>query len=273
MSRPPRPIAFTLVSSDHGTLIVNRNDYHMVNDAQGFGVGWQILCDSSYEADELSLLLALLDRRRRHFGDGVVAIDGGANIGVHTVELARHMHGWGRVLAFEAQELVFYALAGNIALNNCANARARHAALGEKSGEIRVPELDPFLPASFGSLALRERADNPFIGQEILYGQDAGGAVPLVTLDSLGLERLDLVKLDIEGMELEALHGARATLERHRPILQVEANKPGARAGLETLVAALGYTSYPVGINLLAVHESDPTARQISVANGVLSLA
>jgi hypothetical protein len=32
------------VSSDHGTLIVNRNDYHMVNDAQGFGVGWQI-CD------------------------------------------------------------------------------------------------------------------------------------------------------------------------------------------------------------------------------------
>jgi FkbM family methyltransferase len=149
----------------------------MVDDAQGFGVGWQILCGSSYDAEEVSLLLALLDRRRRHFGDGVLAIDGGANIGVHTVEFARHMYEWGRVAAFEAQELVFYALAGNIALNN------------------------------FGSLALRERADNLFIGQEILYNRSAGNAVTVVTLDSLGLERVDLIKLDIEGMEIEALRG------------------------------------------------------------------
>ena len=270
---PRRPIAFTLVSSDHGSMIVNRNDYHMVNDTQGFGIGWQILCDSSYEAEELSLLLALIDRRRRHFGDGVVAIDGGANIGVHTVEFARHMFGWGRVIAFEAQELLFYALGGNIVLNNCVNARARLAALGEKSGEILVPELDPFLPASFGSLALRERADNPFIGQEILYDRAAGAAVAVVTLDSLALERVDLVKLDVEGMELEVLRGGRAMLQRHRPILQVEANKPGTRGELEKFVADLGYRTWPVGINMLAVHETDPVLKQLSVSNGMLSLS
>lgn len=269
---PRRPIAFTLVSSDHGSLIVNRNDYHMVDDNQGFGVGWQILCGSSYEPEELSLLLALLDRRHRHFGDGVVAIDGGANIGVHAVEFARHMYEWGRVLAFEAQELVFYALAGNLALNNCVNARARLVALGEKPGEIRVPELDPFLPASFGSLALRDRGDNPVIGQEVDYDREAGNAVAVVTLDSLGLERVDLIKLDIEGMELEALRGGLATLERRKPILHVEANKPGARAELEKFLTSLGYRTYPMGINLLAVHESDPTLRQISVADGRLSL-
>jgi FkbM family methyltransferase len=272
MSPPRRPIAFTLVSSDHGSLIVNRNDYHMVDDVQGFGVGWHILCDSSYEPEELSLLLALLDRRHRHFGDGVVAVDGGANIGVHTVEFAKHMHGWGRVLAFEAQELVFYALAGNIALNNCATARARLAALGEKPGEIRVPELDPFLPASFGSLALRDRADNPAIGQEVFYDPKAGNPVAVVTLDSLELERIDLVKLDIEGMELEALRGGRAMLERCRPILHVEANRHGARAELEKFAAFLGYRTYPIGINMLAIHEADPTLRQLSVADGRLSL-
>lgn len=261
-----------LASTNHGSLIVNRNDYHMVDDTQGYGVGWHILCSSSYEAEELSLLLALLDRRHRHFGDEVVAVDGGANIGVHTVEFAKHMYGWGRVLAFEAQELVFYALAGNVALNNCANARARLAALGEKSGEIRVPELDPFLPASFGSLALRDHADNPFIGQEILYDREAGNAVPVITLDSLELERVDLVKLDIEGMESEALRGGRATLERHRPILHVEANRPGARAELEKFVATLGYRAWPMGLNLLAVHENDPTLGQISVTDGRMSL-
>ena len=138
---------------------------------------------------------------------------------------------------------------------------------------MKALPIDPFLPASFGSLALRDTADNPPIGQEVFYGPDGGNAVALVTLDSLGLERVDMVKLDIEGMELEALRGARATLERHHPILQVEANKAGASAALEKFVDSLGYRSYPVGINLLAVHEADPTARQLSVANGVLSLA
>lgn len=273
MSNPSRPIAFVLAASDHGSMIVNRNDYHMVDDERGFGIGWHILSSSSYEPDELSLLLALLDRRRRHFGDGVVAIDGGANIGVHTVEFARHMSGWGSVIAFEAQERVFYALAGNVALNNCMNARVRLAALGERAGEIRVPELDPFLPASFGSLALRDRPDNEPIGQEVFYDKAAGDSVPMVALDSLELRRLDLVKLDIEGMELEALRGARALLERCRPILQVEANRAGARAELEKFVAALGYRTYPMGINLLAVHGRDPTLGEISVTNGKFSLA
>ncbi len=270
---PARPIAFVLAASNHGSMIVNRNDYHMVDEVRGFGVGFHILSGSRYEPDELSLLLALLDRRRRHFGDGVVAIDGGANIGVHTVELAKHMYAWGSVIGFEAQERVFYALAGNVALNNCMNARVRLAALGERGGEIRVPELDPFLPASFGSLALKDRPDIDFIGQQILYDKESGNPVPLVTLDSLDLQRLDLIKMDIEGMELEALRGGRGALERHRPVLLVEANRPGARSALDKFLGDVGYRAFPMGINSLFVHTSDPTLREISVADGQLSLA
>jgi FkbM family methyltransferase len=264
MPLPLRPVAFVLASCNHGTLIVNRNDHHMLDANRGYGVGYQILTKSSFDENEVSFALGLLDCRRRHFGDGVVAIDGGANIGVHTVEWARHMHGWGKVIAFEAQEVVFYALAGNIALNNCLNARVRLAALGEACGELPVPQPDYFKPASFGSLELERRNDRKteFIGQPISYEAAACSKVPLVSLDSLELERLDLVKIDVEGMEMEVLRGGRNLLARYHPIMIIEIIKSN-RPELEAFVAELGYRVFNIGINILAVHASDPTVNQI----------
>jgi FkbM family methyltransferase len=271
MAFPQRPIAFVLAASNHGSLIVNRNDYRMIDAQHGYGVGYQILNKSSFDEGEVAVLLALLDSRRRHFGDGVVAIDGGANIGVHTVEWARHMHGWGRVLAFEAQEVVYYALAGNIALNNCLNARARLAALGEAPGELKVPQPDYFQPASFGSLEMRQREGTEFIGQSISYADDACAPVPMVNLDSLALTRLDLVKIDVEGMEIEVLRGGRQLLARTRPIMVIEVIK-SSRPGLEAFLVELGYRTFALGINLLAVHETDPTLQQIRLDGQQLTL-
>ena len=161
---PARPIAYVLASTNHGNMIVNRNDFAFKEDGTTFGVGFQLLTASQFDINEINLARMILDLRRRHFGDGVVAIDGGANIGVHTIEWSRHMYGWGQVHAFEAQEIVFYALAGNIALNNCLNARARLAALGERCGDMIVPRPDYMRPASFGSLELRQRENTESIG-------------------------------------------------------------------------------------------------------------
>src|SRR4051812_1166493 len=115
MSSTPPPTAFVLAPCAHGSLIVNVNDRAGMDEG-GFGVGYQILRNGCFDPREVRLALAILDARRLAFGDGVAAVDGGANIGVHTVEWARHMTGWGRVEAFEPQERVFYALAGNVAL-------------------------------------------------------------------------------------------------------------------------------------------------------------
>jgi len=271
MSYPIRPIAYILAACNHGSMIVNRNDHRMVDATSGYGVGFQILTKSCFDEVEVGLVLALLNCRRKYFGDGVVAIDGGANIGVHTVEWARHMHGWGQVTAFEAQEFVFYALAGNVALNNCLNARAKLAALGESCGELAVPQPNYFAPASFGSLELRKRTEPEFIGQQISYEADACTTVPMVTLDSLALHRLDLVKLDVEGMELDVLRGGRKALADHHPIMVVEVIKSDKPA-LEASFNDLNYRVFSIGINLLAVHTTDPTLQNINTTNNQLTL-
>ena len=134
-----RNLAFVLASSNHGTMIVNRNDYRMIDERQGYGVGFQILQTGSFDPTEVRLVLDLLALRRKHHGDGVVAIDCGADIGVHTIEWAKAMTGWGSVLSIEAQERIFYALAGNIAINNCFNALAVHGAVSSESGVMHLP--------------------------------------------------------------------------------------------------------------------------------------
>ena len=257
----PRAAAFALVTTDHGTMIVNVNDRWKAEDGGEFGVGSQLLRFSRYDLDQVTVLKGLAALRRHYNGDGVQAVDCGANIGVFTIELARHMTGWGRVIAIEAQELIYYALTGNIIINNCLNARALLAAAGETDGSMKIPVLDYTANASFGSLELR-RATNESIGQKVDYSETSRVDVRLMTLDSLCLPRLDLLKIDVEGMELEALQGARDVIARLRPICYVELLKSDA-AGIHSFFAEHGYRSFPVKNDCLYVHESDPCAKHI----------
>src|SRR5262249_21617820 len=149
-----------------------RFDYRHV-DGGTIGVGHQILESAVFDPNEVELALQLIETRRRYYGDGVVAIDCGANIGVHAVEWATAMTGWGSVVAIEAQERVYYALAGNIAINNCFNAIAMHAAVSTEPGVMHMPNPDYTTPSSFGSLELRKGDANEFIGQPVDYS-DAG---------------------------------------------------------------------------------------------------
>lgn len=266
MARSPRRTAFVLAASDHGTMIVNRLDYCGPVQGPAFGVGYEILEFGAHARPEVLELLQLLGRRRAHFGDGVIAVDCGANIGSHTVEWAKHMTGWGSVIAIEAQERVFYALAGNVALNNCFNARVINAAAGRAPGTIRVPVPDYQAPGSFGSLEMRPSAQTEFIGQAIDYSEAGTVQVTCVTIDELGLKRLDLLKIDVEGMEAEVLEGAAASLSAFRPIVVAEHIKSGWDA-LASPLSALGYTLFRTQLNLIAIHPSDPTSSEVRSLN------
>jgi FkbM family methyltransferase len=256
MPKPPRKLAFITAATDHGTLIVNRFDQFIPQPDMGCGVGLQLLENGCYDPAEVNLMLEVLDLRRRCYGDGVVAIDCGANVGVHTIEWARHMTGWGAVLAIEAQERIFYALAGNIAINNCFNARALNAAITSRPGTMKIPVPNYSVTGSFGSLELKRRDQAEFIGQPIDYAEDKMVGVQAVSLDSLNLARIDLIKIDVEGMELEVLAGGANCIANLHPILLIEtikSDKGALRAWLENV----GYMPIDAGINFLAIHKAD----------------
>jgi hypothetical protein len=128
------------------------------------------------------------------------------------------------------------------------------------------------LPASFGSLELRERANIEAIGQPISYAPEDGVKVPMVDLPSLVLQRLDLLKLDIQGMELDVLNGGEAVIERHRPAMVIETIKSD-RDGILAFLDRLGYRTFPAHPNAIAIHESDPTLQQIEQRDDKFILA
>jgi len=260
-----RPIAFVLASTNHGSMLVNRHDYRLTQNGGGYGVGYQLLNTSAFDPQEVNFAVQLLMSRKQNFGDGVVAIDCGANIGVHTIEWAQAMHEWGTVIAFEAQERIYYALAGNITLNNCFNAKAIFAAVGASEGEIMVPLPNYFAASSFGSLEIRKKSTTEYIGQEIDYTEENCVRTQMTSIDKLNLKRLDFIKIDIEGMEMEALIGGEKSINEYRPILMIETIKSNERE-LRKFVEKFGYQIFPLGINLIAVHKDDPVSKQIKVS-------
>jgi FkbM family methyltransferase len=255
-----RKLAFVLASSNHGTMIVNRLDYRMVDQTRGYGVGFQILENGCFDQGEVQLALDMLNFRRKHHGDGLIAIDCGANVGVHSIEWAKMMTGWGQVLSIEAQERIFYALAGNIAINNCFNAVAVHGAVSSESGVMQIPSPNYLVPSSFGSLELRQRDGNEFIGQNIDYTNLVN--VRKLALDEFDLPRVDLIKIDVEGMEMEVLAGAARSIERYHPIMLIEKIKTDATA-LKMWLESRGYVVLEAGINLLVIHSTDKVLEDV----------
>jgi FkbM family methyltransferase len=246
-------VAFILAATDAGPMIVNRLDVCQT-ESGFFGIGASLLSTgASPEAAEIAGITGLLHLRRQHHGDGVVVMDIGANIGTHALAWGKAMRGWGRVMAVEAQQRVYYALCGNVALNNLFNVTAVHGAVGEANGIITIPELDHERSASFGSLELRR-----VTGEDIGQTPTSETSVAMFTIDdAMRGGRVDLIKLDIEGMELDALAGAEATVAKYHPVIVAEWTKCG-EAPLSAWLTARGYTVHGTGMNTLAVHADDP---------------
>ena len=84
-----------LVATNHGTMITNRFDYRASEPKShtGIGVGYQVLESGAFDPVKVERALQLIEVRHQIRGDGVVAGDGGANIGAHTIEWAIAMTG------------------------------------------------------------------------------------------------------------------------------------------------------------------------------------
>lgn len=161
---------------------------------------------------------------------GSTVLDIGANIGAHTVFLARATGPTGRVLAFEPQRIVFQMLCANVALNDFQNVHTHHAAVGRETGSTTMPKIDYGAPGNFGGVSIDPSG--------------AGERVEMLTVDELDLGACDTIKLDVEGFETEALLGATQTIRRLRPALYVENDRKAKSPGLIATLLEFGYRLY-----------------------------
>jgi len=150
--------------------------------------------------------------------NGAVVLDIGANIGAHTLPLARLVGMQGRVIAFEPTDYAFSKLLKNISGNPQILPRVTCI-----QGML-VDTVDREVPqALYSSWPLDRQQDLHLEHQGKLM--TTNGAIA-TTLDSaineLDLDRLDLIKLDIDGFECQMLRGAAKTLMKWRPILIME---------------------------------------------------
>ena len=251
--------AFILTATARGPMIVNRFDYlsDVEDPARAAGCGVEFLETGHYQQDEADLAAGILDLRRKYNGPGVIAIDGGANIGAFTVDWSKGMAYYGQIIAIEPQERIFYALAGNVTLNNCINAVCIHAAISDTNGVIDMPVPNYEAPGNFGGVS--------YLNAHNGSGQNIKDTAPVrcLTIDSLDLARCDFIKFDLEGMEMKALAGAEETIRACNPVLFVEHHYSGMD-NIMSFIEPFDYKVFRFGMNLVCVHRLDKCLDHIS---------
>jgi FkbM family methyltransferase len=148
---------------------------------------------------------------------GSVAVDGGANVGLHTLTMAQAVLPDGLVIAVEPVPEMFRQLEARLHEFDIPENLTRLAPYGLSSNVGAADFYQVTDPVQHALSGLRNRS---FIKPE----QVRQIRVELTTLDTLcqDLHRLDFIKLDLEGAELDALRGGRSTLERFRPVVTLE---------------------------------------------------
>jgi FkbM family methyltransferase len=200
----------------HGRMVYNVNDIYVGRSLDLYG---------EYSEGETAVFDQLVK-------PGDVVVEVGANIGTSTVWFGQRVGPSGAVIAFEPQRVCFQILCANVALNALTIVNAIQQAVGAQRGSINVPMIKTDTPNNFGGLELTDPA------------APRGQQVPLVRLDDLRLGRCNLLKVDVEGMELSVLQGGAETIRRLRPVLYVENDRPHLSGPLVKFIDSLGYDAY-----------------------------
>jgi FkbM family methyltransferase len=170
-------------------------------------IGNAILKHGCYEKETVELCKHLLC-------PGMVVVDAGAHIGQYTILFSKMVTTTGKVYSFEPDPDSFIRLIKNIEINCAENVVANNLALSDIAGEGTLFILDSSRVPG-GSSLRRQKSCN---GSKV--------NIKITTMDeyarNIGLSKLDLLKVDIEGAELLLLKGAECVINNFRPLIIME---------------------------------------------------
>jgi FkbM family methyltransferase len=166
---------------------------------------------------------------------GGTFFDVGAFIGLHTCAVARHVGPDGKVMAFEPMPENFELLRGNVRINSLDNVRCEQVALSDADGSI-----DLFVPGEHpgGSSSSTRVYESP--------GWRRAGRARRARLDDFQPERVDLIKIDVEGHEMDVLEGGRQTIACHHPVIVCEVMEHNRRA-FDSFAREMDYEGLALG--------------------------
>jgi len=173
----------------------------------------QIFWKGSYSTSQLRFLNKVLK-------SDMVFIDIGANHGEFTLFVAKRVPK-GKVIAFEPVSKLYKKLQENIAINNLQNIETYQIGIGSKKEKLKIyTQAEKFIDGSIndGLPTLHPHLKRNMFLEEI----------EVDTLDNVigdKVDRVDMIKIDIEGNELFALQGMTRILQKYRPTLLIEINK------------------------------------------------
>ncbi len=197
-----------LVSCDHGLFIINRFD----GDINTFtGQSEWLLQHGNSCTIEASIAVNHITTVNP------VIFDIGANIGTFTSWVAKSYPN-GKIYAFEPQRLVYQIACGNMAINNFDNVYLYNMGLGNTNKQVKIDEPDYNERHDYGTYSLVY--DMGFKKSKFT------SLIDVVTLDwfvsTYRVERVDFLKIDAEGMDVDILIGARDTISKFKPVILVE---------------------------------------------------
>lgn len=205
-----------LVRARHGLFLANRYDTYL---------GYALIRYGEYGEIEEQFLSSLVK-------PGDVVVEVGANIGTHTIPLAKRIGENGKLIAIEAQPAIMHYLCANIALNGLFNVTTHGCGCGASYETMSIPKVDygASTMQNFGGISLGKQDKN-------------GVSIKVIPLDDLvaDLPKVDLLKLDVEGMEGEVIQGAIKTINRCRPWMYIENDRLEKSQALIEQIMELDY--------------------------------
>jgi len=190
--------------------IIKVNNYKMKTISHDTGISSELLIYGNHDPLTTEIILDELS-------EGMICIDIGSNIGYYALLESKKIGKNGNVLAIEPSPENFSTLVYNIKLQNDQNINAFNFAIGDKNDEIE------FLISKKSNWS-KVKDEN-----DIIESEDKIIKIPLKTLNSFvkdnQLEKIDLLRMDVEGYENNIIDGAIEVLTKFKPKIMVEIHK------------------------------------------------